>query len=108
MRGKVFPITLDLNAVPIRTFFETLHRLTSINFVIGEEIKGDVTVSLKDVGWVESLDIVVKNKNLISDVNESGNVVTIHSPDFVATQSDSVQKALSSRIAAVKAFSNIE
>ncbi len=107
-KWKDFPITLDLNAVPIRTFFETLHRLTSINFVIGEEIKGDVTINLKDVGWVESLDIVVKNKNLISDVNEAGNVVTIHSPDFVATQSDSVQKALSSRIAAVKAFSNLE
>ena len=105
---KDFPVTLDLNVVPIRTFFETLHRLTKINFVVGDEVKGDVSINLKGVGWVEALDIVVKNKNLISDVNESGTVVTIHSPDFVATQSDSIQKALSSRIAAVKAFSNLE
>lgn len=105
---KDFPITLDLNVVPVRTFFETLHRLTKINFVVGDEVKGDITINLKEVGWVEALDIVVKNKNLISDVNESGTVVTIHSPDFVATQSDSIQKALSSRIAAVKAFSNLE
>lgn len=105
---KDFPISLDLNVVPVRTFFETLHRLTGINFVIGDEVKGDITINLKEVGWVESLDIVVKNKNLISDVNETGTVVTIHSPDFVASQSDSIQKALSSRIAAVKAFSNLE
>jgi len=105
---KDFQIALDLNVVPLRTFFETLHRLTKINFVVGDEVKGDITISLKDVGWVEALDIVVKNKNLISDVNETGTVVTIHSPDFVAAQSDSIQKALSSRIAAVKAFSSLE
>ncbi len=105
---KDFPVTLDLNVVPIRTFFEILHRLTKINFVVGDEVKGDVSINLKTVGWIEAMDIVVKNKNLISDVNESGNLVTIHSPDFVATQSDAIQKALSSRIAALKAFSNLE
>jgi hypothetical protein len=30
---KDFPITLDLNVVPLRTFFELLKQLTKLNFV---------------------------------------------------------------------------
>jgi len=33
---KDFPITLDLNVVPLRTFFELLKQLTKLNFVVGD------------------------------------------------------------------------
>lgn len=107
-KWKDFPITLDLNAVPLRVYFEMLNKLTSINFVMGEEVKGDVSINLKDVNWIESLEIVLKNKNLISDVDQSGKVVSIHSHDFVASQSESLQKALSSKMTAQKAYANLE
>lgn len=103
-----FPITLNLNAVPLRVYFEMLNKLTSINFVLGEEVKSDISINLKDVNWIESLEIILKNKNLISDVDQSGKVVSIHTHDFVASQSESLQKALSSKMTAKKSYANLE
>ena len=81
-RWKDFPISAEFNVVPLRNYFELLNRLTSINFVLGDEVKGDITLNIKDVSWIESLDIVLKSKNLISEVNQDGNVVTVHAQDF--------------------------
>ena len=102
------PVTVDLNMVPLRTFFEIMHKLTKVNFVLGEEVKGDLTISMENVGWIELLDIVLKNKNLMSEVNASGNVAVIHTQDFVATQSDSLQKALTAKLSANKAYKNLD
>jgi type IV pilus assembly protein PilQ len=107
-KWKDFPITLDLNAVPLHVYFEMLNKLTSINFVLGEEVKGDISINIKDVNWIESLEIVLKNKNLISDVDQSGIVVSIHTHDFIASQSESLQKALSSKMIAQKSYANLE
>jgi type IV pilus assembly protein PilQ len=103
-----FPITLDLNVVPIRTFFQSLQRMAKINFVVGDDVKGDVTINLKDVSWIEAYQIVMKNKNLIGDVNATGNVVIIHTPDFISDQSASSQKAIKARIDYDKSVANLE
>jgi type IV pilus assembly protein PilQ len=103
-----FPITMNLNVVPIRTFFDSLQRLTKINFVVGDDVKGDVSVNLKEVSWIEAFQIVMRNKNLIGDVNKGGNVVVIHTPDFITDQSTSSQKAIQAKIAYDKAFANLE
>jgi type IV pilus assembly protein PilQ len=103
-----FPITIDLNVVPIRTFFQSLQRMTKINFVVGDDVKGDVTINLKDVSWIEAYQIVMKNKNLIGDVNATGNVVIIHTPDFISDQSASSQKAIKARIDYDKSVANLE
>lgn len=104
---KNFPITLNLNVVPLRVFFDSLHRLTGINFVVGDEVKGDVSINLKDVGWIDVMQLVIKNKNLMSEVDQSGQLVMIHTPEFVTTQSDSSQKALISRMALIQAYGSI-
>jgi type IV pilus assembly protein PilQ len=103
-----FPITIDLNVVPIRTFFQSLQRMTKINFVVGDDVKGDVTINLKDVSWIEAYQIVMKNKNLIGDVNATGNVVIIHTPEFISDQSASSQKAIKARIDYDKSVANLE
>jgi len=105
---KDFPISMDFNAVPLRNYFEMLTRLTKINFILGDEVRGDLTLTFKDVNWTESLDIVLKNKNLLSDVNKVGDIVTIHTHEFVATQSESLQKALTAKMNALKAYSNVD
>lgn len=103
-----FYINLSLNVVPLRVFFQMMHRLTGLNFIVGDEIKGDLTIELKDVGWIEALDLVIRNKNLISEVNKRGNVVTIHTHEFATTQSTSLQKALAAKTDVIKAYSGIE
>ena len=103
-----FPVTIDINAVPLRTFFELLSTLTKINFIIGDEVKGNVTVKVKNVNWTETLDMVLREKNLISEVNKSGNVIIIHTHDVATSQSDSLQKALTAKGTASKAYAGLE
>lgn len=107
-RWKDFPISAEFNVVPLRNYFELLNRLTNINFVLGDEVKGDITLNIKDVSWIESLDIVLKSKSLISDVNHEGNVVTIHAQDFSTSQSESMLKAISAKKNLVKAYNNLD
>jgi type IV pilus assembly protein PilQ len=103
-----FPITINMNDVPLRSFFELLNKVTKLNFVIGDEIKGNITIQVKDVNWVETLDMVLREKNLISEVNKSGNVITIHSHELASSQSDSLQKTLTSKNNASKAYAGLE
>ena len=105
---KDFPITLDLNVVPLRTFFELLKQLTKLNFVLGDEVKGDISLKIKGVSWVETFEMVLKEKNLISDVSKSGNFITIHTHEFASTQSDSLDRTLISKNKALKSYNGLE
>ena len=105
---KDFPISINLNVVPVRVFFESLQRLTNVNFIVGDDVKGDVSINLKDVSWVEIYEMVLKNKNLMGEVNDSGNIVNIHTPDFISEQGASSEKALKARIATMKAYASLE
>jgi type IV pilus assembly protein PilQ len=107
-RWKDFPISAEFNVVPLRNYFELLNRLTNINFILGDEVKGDITLNIKDVSWIESLDIVLRSKSLISEVNAEGNVVTVHAQDFSTTQSESMLKAISAKKNLVKAYNNLD
>lgn len=103
-----FPITINMNDVPLRSFFELLNKVTKLNFVIGDEVKGNVTLQVKDVNWAETLDMVLREKNLISEVNKSGTVIIIHSHELASSQSDSFQKTLTSKNNASKAYAGLE
>ena len=105
---KDFPVSINLNVVPIRVFFESLQRLSNVNFIVGDDVKGDVTINLKDVNWVEIYQMVLKSKNLFGEVNERGNIVSVHTPDFISEQGNSSEKALKARIATMKAYSSLE
>jgi type IV pilus assembly protein PilQ len=107
-RWKDFPISAEFNVVPLRNYFDLLNRLTNINFVMGDEVKGDITLNIKEVSWIESLDIVLKSKNLISEVNQEGNVVTVHAQDFSTSQSESMLKAISAKKNLLKAYNNLD
>lgn len=103
-----FPITLDLNVVPLRTFFELLKQLTKLNFVVGDEVKGDISLKIKGVSWIETFEMVLKEKNLISDVSKSGNFITIHTHEFASAQSDSLDRTLTSKNKALKSYNGLE
>jgi type IV pilus assembly protein PilQ len=105
---KDFPITLDLNVVPIRSFFELLKQATKLNIVVGDEVKGDISLKVRGVSWIEVFEMVLKEKNLISDVTKSGNFVTIHTHEFASTQSDSLDRTLISKNKALKSFNGLE
>ena len=46
-KWKDFPISLNVNVIPVKKFFTLLEELTEINFVIGDEVTGDLTMRVK-------------------------------------------------------------
>lgn len=103
-----YPITIDLNVVPIRTFFKVLANLTGHNIIVGDEVNGDISIQLKNVDWFEVMVMVLKEQNLIHDVNATGNVITVHTYDWVEKQSASFDTALTAKIKVINSLASLE
>ncbi|HID31717.1 MAG TPA: type IV pilus secretin PilQ [Desulfobacterales bacterium] len=76
--GKVYTgqkISLDFQDADIRHVFRILHEISGRNFVIGDDVKGRVTLRLDNVPWDQVLDLVL-DMNKLGSVEE-GNVVRI-------------------------------
>ena len=103
-----YPVWLNLNVVPLRTFFSLLEEMTGLNFVIGDEVTGDLTLKLNNVNWIEVFEMVLREKNLIHDVNESGTVIIVHSHEFAGKQSTSYETALAAKIKVINSLSSLD
>ncbi|HIE90643.1 MAG TPA: type IV pilus secretin PilQ [Methylophilaceae bacterium] len=103
-----YPISLNVNVIPIRKFFHLLEKMTEINFVIGDEVTGNLSMRVKDVNWLEVFNMVLREKGLIHDVNASGNVITVHTHEVAVEQSKAYKAALESKIDVVNSLSGLE
>tara|TARA_B110000908_G_scaffold29147_1_gene34351 strand:+ start:1560 stop:3107 length:1548 start_codon:yes stop_codon:yes gene_type:complete len=103
-----YPISLNVNLIPIKKFFSILEELTELNFIIGDEVTGDLSMRVRGVNWLEVFDMVLREKNLIHDVNESGTVITVHTHKFASEQSKSYEDALQSKIKVINSLSALE
>lgn len=81
--GNVFNIDMNVENVDIRTFTQMLSRITGINFLVSDEVKGYVTAKLQDVSWPDALDSVLKLKALAKHVDSQANIIRIHNQDTI-------------------------
>ena len=103
-----YPITLNMNVVPLRTFFNLIGKLTDLNIIVGEEVLGDLSINVKNVNWYEVFELVLKEKNLIHETNKSGTVISVHSHKWVQDNATSFNAALSSKLKMVRSISSLE
>lgn len=68
-------ITVDLQNAEVGNVLRLLADVSGHNFVYGEEVKGKVTLKLRDVPWDQALDVVLKTKGL--GMKKSGNVIRV-------------------------------
>ncbi len=76
--GQVYTgqeISLDFQNADVRNVFRILHEISGKNFVIGEDVRGRVTLKLDKVPWDQALDLVTKMNRL--GVSEEGNIIRI-------------------------------
>jgi type IV pilus assembly protein PilQ len=73
--AEVPPESLDFQDADIRHVFRILHEISGKNFVIGDDVKGRVTLKLDNVPWDQVLDLVL-SMNKLGSVEE-GNVVRV-------------------------------
>ncbi len=82
--GKVGPtkrryrgrrISLDLKDAEIQNVLRLLADVSKLNIVASDDVKGRITIKLKNVPWDQALDIILRSKQL--DKTRNGNIIRV-------------------------------
>ena len=82
--GKVAPtkrryrgrrISLDLKDAEIQNVLRLLADVSKLNIVASDDVKGRITIKLKNVPWDQALDIILRSKQL--DKTRNGNIIRV-------------------------------
>ncbi len=68
-------MSLDVQGAEVRTVFRSIAEFSGRNIVVGKDVKGQVSLQLKDVPWREALNSVCRTQGL--DVVEEGTVLRV-------------------------------
>ena len=68
-------IFLDVQDADIKAVFRLLAEQGKVSIVSGDDVKGPVTLNLKDVPWDQALDTVLNLKGLAK--RQDGNIITV-------------------------------
>src|SRR5207244_7831932 len=68
-------ISLDLKDADIQNVLRLLADVSKLNIVAADDVKGRVTIKLKNVPWDQALDIILRSKQL--DKTRSGNIIRV-------------------------------
>jgi type IV pilus assembly protein PilQ len=91
-------ISLDFQQADIQNVFRLIAEVSGFNMVIGEGVKGKVTMRLLNVPWDQALDMLLKMNNL--GKLRSGNIIWIDTLTNVTKQQDEEAKAKEAKIKA--------
>ena len=68
-------VTLEFADAEVRKIFQLLSEVSNKNFVLGDEVTGNISLKLVNVPWDQAMDIILDTKGL--DRREEGNIVLI-------------------------------
>ena len=91
-------ISLDFQDADVSNVLRLVADVSGLNMVVGEEVKGKVTLKLFNVPWDQALDIILKSKGL-GQVRE-GNIIRIDTNANIAKQQDEEAKAKEAQVKA--------
>lgn len=91
---KVTKISTNLVNVKVKDFFALLDEIAGVNFIVGDDVTGDVTFNIKDMLWTDAVETVLSAKQLFPFISEDGKHVRIHTVDFASKRSETVKKIL--------------
>ncbi len=74
-------ISLDFQNADIHNVLRIIADVSGLNIVTSDDVKGNITIRLKDIPWDQALDVVLESRDL--DKLEMGNVVRIDSADKI-------------------------
>ncbi|MEI6702525.1 MAG: AMIN domain-containing protein, partial [Deltaproteobacteria bacterium] len=79
-------VTLEFADAEVRKIFQLLSEVSNKNFVLGDDVTGNISLKLVNVPWDQALEIILETKDL--DSRESGNVLTIKKKGKFRSQAD--------------------
>ncbi len=72
-RGK--KISLEFKDVDIHDVLRLMSEISKLNIIVGDDVKGTITVRLVNIPWDEALDVILKSKSLGKE--RLGNVIRV-------------------------------
>jgi len=70
-------ISLDFKDADVRNILKLIAEISELNMVIGDEVKGRMTIKVVDVSWDEALEVILQSQSL--GIIRNGNVIRIGS-----------------------------
>ncbi|HET6437354.1 MAG TPA: type IV pilus secretin PilQ [Anaeromyxobacter sp.] len=89
-------ITLDFHDIDIRNLLRLIADVSKKNILVADDVKGKVTVSLRNIPWDQALDLVLRAKGLGKE--EIGNVIRVAKLDALAAEQQARAAAEQARI----------
>ncbi|HRK03071.1 MAG TPA: secretin N-terminal domain-containing protein, partial [Oligoflexia bacterium] len=80
------PITLQLRDAEVHDVFRVIAEASEFNIVLGEDVKGKLTLNLIDVPWDQALDIVLNSNRLAAE--RFGSVLRITTIDGLTKEKE--------------------
>lgn len=79
-------VTLEFVDADIRKIFQLLAEVSNLNFLIGDDVTGTISIKLVNVPWDQALDVILEAKNL--GMQRDGNIVQIRPKDKIKSLAD--------------------
>lgn len=79
-------VTLEFADAEVRKIFQLLSEVSNKNFVLGDEVTGNISLKLVNVPWDHALDVILDTKGL--DKREEGSIVLIRGKGKFKSQMD--------------------
>jgi type IV pilus assembly protein PilQ len=79
-------ISLDLKDADIQNVLRLLADVSKLNIVAADDVKGKVTIKLRNVPWDQALDIILRAKGL--DKTRNGNIIRIAPVDVLRKEEE--------------------
>lgn len=84
------PINLEVRETNVRDVFTLIAEQSGANIVVSDDVKGNVTIKLRQIPWDQALSIIMKSKNL--GYVKQGNVLRIAPVDQLQKENDDIRK----------------
>jgi|GEM_PF-383466 len=96
--GETF--NLELKDADLKDFFHLIGDFSGLNVVLDPDVKGSLTIFLKDVPWDQALDVVLKNNGLGKQLE--GNVLRIATNQTLEAEETQRKRLSDARILAAE------
>uniref|UniRef100_A0A831UJZ2 Type IV pilus secretin PilQ n=1 Tax=Geobacter metallireducens TaxID=28232 RepID=A0A831UJZ2_GEOME len=82
-------VTLEFSDADIRKIFQLIAEVSNLNFIVGDDVTGTISLKLVNVPWDQALDVILDNKGL--GMQRDGNIVQIRPKGKIQTLADEEQ-----------------
>lgn len=82
-------ISMRLENADLVTTLRSIAQASGMNIIVGDEVRGAITVELDDIEWEEALDLVLKTKGYTYIIEN--NVIRVGKPETFAKEQENIE-----------------